>query len=131
MSGLRVLLADDEQDILETIGTRIESWGYDLLTALDGDRALEIVNSGKPDIVVLDYLMPKKNGLVTLKALRKINRDIPVIMFTAYSDEKSIKGAENLGVIAFVPKISAYSDSQQALRAALGMAEKTIVREDI
>ncbi|MBU1112368.1 MAG: response regulator, partial [Candidatus Omnitrophica bacterium] len=79
----------------------------------------------------LDYLMPKKNGLVTLKALRKINRDIPVIMFTAYSDEKSIKGAENLGVIAFVPKISAYSDSQQALRAALGMAEKTIVREDI
>jgi len=129
MEKIKVLLVDDDQNILETIGTRIRSWDYDLLTASDGNQALEVINNKNPDIVVLDYRMPDKDGIATLIEIRKVDNDVPVIMFTAYPDEKSIKGTEGLGVIAFIPKVSDYSDSQTALSAALAMAVKTKVKD--
>lgn len=124
MSRLKVLLVDDDESILEAVGERIKSWDYDLLTASDGNQALEAISSNNFDIIILDYRMPEKDGIATLKEIRKLNKDIPVIMFTAYPDEKSIKGAENLGVTAFIPKVSAYADTQAALRTALNMAAK-------
>ena len=123
---LKILLVDDDADILEVIGTRIKSWGYDLITAIDANQALEFLDSQNPDIVVLDYRMPQKDGISALKDIRKTDKEIPVIMFTAYPDDKSIKGADNLGVLAFIPKFGVYSDSQAALQSALSMAVKKL-----
>ena len=126
MSKIRVLMVDDEVDFLEVMKERLESWNYVVTLALNGKDALEIIKKKGADIVILDYLMPQMDGVATLTLLRKINRDIPVIMFTAHPDSNSIKGAEELNVSTFVPKLSTYSDVQSSLRVALDMAQKKL-----
>jgi CheY-like chemotaxis protein len=105
---------------------RIKSWGYDLIEARSGEEAINLLRQEKPDIIVLDYLMPKMDGVMALKEIRNINIDIPVIMFTAYPDGKAIEGTEELGISAFVPKLSTYVNSQAALRSALNMAVRKL-----
>ncbi len=126
MDRLKILLVDDEADFLETMGAIIKGWGYDLITAVSGKKAIDAVMAQKADIVILDYMMPGMDGVITLKEIRKMDKEIPVIMFTAHPDIKIMKGAEKLGVSAFIPKLSAYSDVQSGLKAALDMAGKKL-----
>ncbi|NQT21874.1 MAG: response regulator [Candidatus Omnitrophica bacterium] len=121
--GKKILLVDDEEDFLKVTSSRIESWGYEVISVANGKQALDAVMSKNPDIVILDYMMPEMDGIETLKRIRKINKKLPVIMFTAYPNEKAIEGAENLSVRAFIPKLSMYSDSQEALKQALKISE--------
>lgn len=119
----KILLVDDEADFLELMALRIKEWGYDLITALSGEEAIEILKNKSPDIIILDYMMPGMDGVATLKEIRKINFEIPVIMFTAFPDKRSINEVEKLGVTAYIPKLSSYSDAHTALKTALHMAE--------
>ena len=121
-----ILLIDDEKDVLTIMGGRIRKWGYDLIEATGGKEAIEAIKKGGPDIVVLDYIMPEMDGVSTLKEIRKINNKIPVIMFTAFSDKKSIKGTEKLGVTAYIPKMSMFSPGESSLEIAVKMAEKNL-----
>jgi two-component system response regulator HydG len=127
MSKIKVLIVDDEVDYLALMQERIESWGYDVVLAEGGKEALAIIKENKPDIVILDYLMPNMDGTAVLKEIRKSDQDLPVIMFTAHPDVKNIKGAQELGVSAFIPKLSTYSsDIQATLRSALDMLRKKV-----
>jgi CheY-like chemotaxis protein len=126
MAKFTILLADDEPDFCEIMTVRIKSWGYDVLSALNGTAAVALVKEKNPDIIILDYMMPDMDGVSALREIRKFNDKVPVIMFTAYPDERSIKGAETLGVLAYIPKISLYSDAQTALKSAIHMAERTL-----
>ncbi len=126
MEKAKVLLVDDEMDLIMIMGKRIKKWGYDLMEAAGGKEALTAVKSGGPDIVILDYMMPDMDGISTLKEIRKVNADIPVIMFTAFPDKKSIEGTEALGVSAYIPKLSMFPTGESALKAALNMAEKKL-----
>jgi len=83
---INILLVDDEPDFRETMGAIIEGWGYDLIEASNGKEAVDAIMGKNPDIVVLDYMMPGMNGVLTLKKIREINGKIPVIMFTAHPD---------------------------------------------
>lgn len=125
---LRVLFVDDEEVFREIMSRRVASWGYDVITAKDGKEALNLLVEKEPDIIILDYMMPEMDGIQTLAQIRKVNRDIAVIMFTAYPDQHAIKGAESFCIDAFVPKLSAYSDTQAALRAALNLVSKKKAR---
>ena len=80
----------------------------------------------KPDVIVLDYMMPEMDGVATLKHIRGIDKMVPVIMFTAYPATKVMEEAEKLGVSSFVPKLSAYTDVAMSLRAAIDIAAKNI-----
>ena len=127
MNKVKVLIVDDEVDYLALMQERIKSWGFDVLTAQSGKVGLALIKEQKPDIVVLDYLMPEMDGTAVLKAIRKSDKNLPVIMFTAHADLKNIKGAQDLGVSAFIPKLSSYSsDIQATLRSALDMLRKKI-----
>ena len=126
MDKTTVLLVDDEEDFLDIMHQRIETWGYAMLTVTNGKDAIETVESKKVDIVIVDYMMPELDGLQTVARLREINKDIPIIMFTAHADFKALEGAEQLRVSAFIPKFSSYSDSQSALKSALSIAEKNL-----
>jgi len=130
MIKVKVLIVDDEVDYLALMRERIESWGYDVVLAESGKEALAIIKERKPDIVILDYLMPEMDGTAVLKEIRRTDKDLSVIMFTAHPDVKNIKGAQELGVSAFIPKLSTYSsDIQATLRSALDMLRKR-VKED-
>ncbi len=123
----KILLVDDEEDLLMLIGKKIGKWDYDVLAASSGKEAIDIVANKDPDIVILDYMMPDMDGLETLKEIRKIaKKNIPVIMFTAFPDKRSIDEGKALGVCAYIPKLSVLSSSISSLKEAIRMAENMI-----
>lgn len=124
MSEIKVLLVDDEQDFLNLMSQRIESWGYEVIPVSSGQEALNALMSQDPKAIILDYMMPEMDGVTTLKKIRKIDRKIPVIMFTAHPDNKAIGVAKKLGVSTFIPKLSTYADIQSVLKSALNIALK-------
>lgn len=127
MSKIKVLIVDDEPDFLSLMQERIGSWGYEVLLAPEGKSALVMIKEKFPDIVILDFFMPGMDGVEVLRRIREFDKKIPVIMFTAHAEIKNIKGAQELGVSAFIPKLSDYStDIQASLRSVLDMAQKKI-----
>jgi len=98
--GKKILVADDEPDILEIIQYNLTKEGYEVTTAKDGDDALTKIKASKPDLVILDIMMPKKNGIQVCEILRAqpAYRDTLIIFLTALSDESShIRGLESGG----------------------------------
>ena len=116
MDKKKILLVDDEKDLLTVIGLTIESWGYEVMKASSGKEALQILKDKNPDLMILDYLMPEMDGIATLQEIRKFNTKIPVIMFTAHPEGIPLKGTDNLGISAFVPKASAEAILQTSIR---------------
>lgn len=125
----KILMIDDESSFLTVMGKRIISWEYDLITATNGKDGISLINKEDPDIVILDYIMPDMDGIQTLRGIRKHNIRVPVIMFTAYPDSRSIGGAEKLGVTAYIPKLSAYSNVSSLLKTAIEMALKQVEQQ--
>jgi len=119
MAKAKILLVDDEPDFVELMSVRITSWGYAVVLAKSGRDAVETFKSQHPDIVILDFALPDMDGASVLKKLRKIDKKIPVVMFTAHSDIKVQKDIEKLGVSAFVPKLSFAQDEEEALKSAI------------
>jgi two-component system alkaline phosphatase synthesis response regulator PhoP len=93
----QILIADDEPDILEIIRYNLEKEGYEVLTAKDGNEAIEKAKEFYPDLIILDIMMPRKNGVEVCQILRTQPsfQDTLIIFLTAMSDESSqIKGLE-------------------------------------
>lgn len=93
----KILIADDEPDILEILSFNLKAEGYDIITAKNGDEALSKAKQAKPDLIILDVMMPYKNGIEVCNILREDpNFAATLIIFlTALSDETSeIKGLE-------------------------------------
>ena len=103
MRRFRILVVDDEERILNFLSTKLKASGYEVLTAGDGVTGLEQVQAQEPDLVVLDLLMPKMDGLDMLKQLRTFS-PVPVIILTAKgADTDRIKGLQ-LGADDYLPK---------------------------
>ncbi len=124
MDKKKILLVDDEMDFVMIMGKRIKYWGYELITASNGKEALEAIEEKRPDLVVLDYMMPEMDGVATLKEIRKVSKEIPVIMLTAFPNKTSIEGTEALGVTAYIPKLGMFGSVEASLKAAVEMALK-------
>jgi len=87
--GKKILIADDEPDILEIISYNLQLHGYEVVTAKDGDQAIELANETQPNLIILDIMMPKKNGIEVCKYLRsqaKFQETI-IVFLTALNDE--------------------------------------------
>jgi two-component system alkaline phosphatase synthesis response regulator PhoP len=96
----RILIADDEPDILEIVQYNLEKEGYEVFTAKDGDDALTKARLQKPDLIILDIMMPKRTGVEVCEILRSQPgfKDTLIIFLTAMSDESShIKALETGG----------------------------------
>lgn len=95
---VKILIADDEQDILDIISYNLEKEGFEVITAKDGQQALELSKLHKPDLVILDIMMPYKTGIEVCNLLRLIPefKKTPIAILTALSDESShIKGLDS------------------------------------
>ena len=102
----KILIADDEADILEIVSYNLELHGYEVLTARDGDQALKMAKEEHPDLIILDIMMPKKNGIEVCKILRSQPefKDTLIVFLTALNDELShVKGLE-YGADDFISK---------------------------
>ncbi len=87
-TGKKVLVIDDEEDVVTYLSTLLEDNGYTVLTAYDGEEALQKVRSEKPDAVTLDITMPEKSGVKFYREVKESEeyKDIPVIIVTGVSD---------------------------------------------
>lgn len=83
----KVLVVDDEQSIVTLLKYNIEQAGYQVIVAYDGVQALEKVNEEKPDLVVLDVMLPEKDGIEVCKTIRLDKNQVPILMLTAKDDE--------------------------------------------
>ncbi len=83
-----VLIVDDDPDMVETVGMMLESKGFEVGKAYDGIEGEESIKERRPDLVVLDVMMPRKNGYVLCAELKKNKktRDIPIILLTAVGE---------------------------------------------
>jgi two-component system alkaline phosphatase synthesis response regulator PhoP len=106
LKAKKILIADDEQDILEIVGYNLKKEGYEVFTAKDGNDALEAAKSIHPDLIILDIMMPGKTGLEVFRILRAIPEfeQTLIIFLTALTDEPSqITGLE-MGADDYISK---------------------------
>jgi len=101
----RILLVDDDQEIVESMRLALEASGYQILIARDGNQGLAMAEREDPDLVILDMMMPKRSGFLVLERLRRTRR-IPtkVIMITANEGGRHKAYAEMLGVDDYIRK---------------------------
>lgn len=101
----RILLVDDDTEIIESMRLALEANGYEVLIARDGNQGLAMAEREDPDLVILDMMMPKRSGFLVLEKLRRTRR-IPmrVIMVTANEGSRHKAYAEMLGVDDYIRK---------------------------
>ena len=102
--GETILVVDDDPYIQEALGDRLESLGYRVSRASDGQQALELIDHQDPQMVFLDIEMPGMKGLEVLREIRKREKDFPVVMITAYGSIDLAVEAMKEGAYDFIPK---------------------------
>jgi two-component system alkaline phosphatase synthesis response regulator PhoP/two-component system response regulator VicR len=102
----RVLLAEDDRFLRRAAAARLRQQGFTVLVAVDGEEALRVARAERPDVVLLDLIMPKLQGFEVLKALKQdaATSPIPVIVLSNLGQERDVRQAMELGAVAYFIK---------------------------
>jgi two-component system alkaline phosphatase synthesis response regulator PhoP len=129
----KVLVVDDEEDILELLDYNLSKEGFRVLRVTSGEKALELARTERPDLIVLDLMLPGLDGLEVCKHLKseRETADIPIVMLTAKGEEADIvlgleMGAEDYVTKPFSPRVLA-----ARVRAVLRRRSKSAQEEDV
>lgn len=125
LAGKRVLVVEDDPSIAIGLRINLESEGYVVDVAEDGDRGLELARSMAPDLIVLDIMLPKRNGLELLHDLRAEGRTMPIIILSAKSNEVDKVAGLELGAEDYVAKPFSLAELLARVRGALRRAMPT------
>lgn len=101
---IRVLLVDDEKDFVDVLAERLESRDFAVTTAYDGDEAVAKIKEKEIDVVVLDVLMPGKDGVSTLRELKQLKPIVEVIMLTGHATVESAVEGLKVGAYDYLMK---------------------------
>jgi len=123
---LKILVADDEKNMLWALTNVLSKQGFKTFTARDGEEAIHQFNKHLPDVVLLDLKMPKKNGIEVLKEIKKINDSIPVIMITAHGNIETAIEAMKLGAFDYVQKPFEMEEINVLIKKALKIRDLTM-----
>jgi two-component system alkaline phosphatase synthesis response regulator PhoP len=120
----KVLVADDEAHLLRLVKFRLEREGYEVVTAADGDDALTAARDGRPDLCVLDVMMPRRSGFDVLRAIRDDEScaGMKVIMLTMPAQERDVRLALSLGADDYIVKPFTPQELRARIRAHLPAA---------
>jgi len=118
-----VLVADDDPDILSLVRLRLERSGYEVVSAGDGELALEAARARTPDLALLDVMMPKLDGYELTERLRQeeATRHLPVILLTARVQEADIARGIEAGADDYVKKPFSTHELRDRVQAVLGL----------
>jgi DNA-binding response OmpR family regulator len=102
----RILLAEDDRFLRRAAEARLRQQGFEVLTATDGEEALRVARAERPDLVLLDVVMPRLQGFDVLKALKRdaVTARIPVIVLSNLGQERDVEQAIALGAEAYLVK---------------------------
>jgi len=106
VAGKKIAVIDDEGCIARLLCIELKTEGYDVVTAGDGEAGLKLIQEEKPDLVLLDLMMPKMNGFEVLEVLRANveTRDVSVVLLTAKNSVHDIQKALELGIEDYIVK---------------------------
>ena len=121
MGKPRVVIVEDEPHIVLSLEILLRRAGYETATATDGDESLILIRRLRPDVVLLDIMLPKRNGYEVCQAIKSDPelRSIPVIMLSAKGQEVEILKGLELGAWAYIAKPFGNAEVLEAIRAAL------------
>ena len=120
----RILLVDDDPEIVESMRTILEAKGYEVMVARDGNQGLALAERELPDLLILDMMMPKKSGFLVLERLKGKDaktRKMPTIMITANEGGRHRAYAEMLGVEEYIRKPFALDKLVSSVDRLLGV----------
>lgn len=120
----KILVVDDEQLYRHLLKVNLESEGYEVIAARDGEEALEMVTARQPDLVVLDVAMPKLDGFTTCERIRQFS-DVPIIMLTARGEEQDRVRGLNVGADDYVLKPFSATELVARVRAVLRRSKQS------
>jgi DNA-binding response OmpR family regulator len=126
----RVLIVDDEPAIVRLVRDYLERAGFEVLTASNGEVALEVFARGRPDLVILDLTLPRLDGLDVARAMRRAG-DVPIIMLTARAEEADRVAGLELGADDYVTKPFSAREIVARVRAVLRRAHSAAMRDDV
>lgn len=117
-----VLAADDDEDILELVAFRLERSGYRVLQAHDGAEALELARTSRPDLAVLDVMLPKIDGFELTRRLREdeSTNAMPIILLTARAQEADVQRGFAAGADDYIRKPFSPQELRARVQAILG-----------
>jgi DNA-binding response OmpR family regulator len=117
-----ILAADDDEDILELVAFRLERSGYTVLRARDGEQAFELAREAKPDLAVLDVMMPKLDGFEVTRRLRadEATSRMPIILLTARAQDADLQRGFDAGADDYVRKPFSPQELQMRVQSILG-----------
>ncbi|MCX7927178.1 MAG: response regulator [Candidatus Omnitrophica bacterium] len=126
--GIKILVVDDEPDVLITIKNRLVREGFSVITASDGEEALMCMYRDNPDILLLDLMMPKKNGFEVLKEVREKFTDKwrPVIIVTANADLETTKRCYAMEADHYLIKPCSLEEVVKAVRTMIALMKQRI-----
>jgi len=119
----KILFVEDESALQKTFGERLSPEGYEVISALDGEIGLRLAKTKKPDLILLDLILPKANGFEVLKELKedKETKDIPVIVLTNLEGIGDVNKAIELGATTYLVKAQySLEDLVEKIKKVLG-----------
>ncbi len=134
LKDVKILLVDDETQFVDTLAERLSMRGIQAQVAYDGASALQKVNEGPVDVIVLDLRMPEMDGFAVLQSVKKVNPQIQVIILTGHGGDDEEVAAFRMGAYSFLKKPMdieellnsigmAFADKVQNVMVAATMAE--------
>ncbi|MBI4708300.1 MAG: response regulator [Candidatus Omnitrophica bacterium] len=119
----KLLVVDDEKDVIEFLEKRLKHEGYDVVTAFDGEEALVRVKEDNPDVILLDLMLPKKNGFEVLKEVRENFKDKwrPIIIVSAKTELDSVKTCYGLDADHYLTKPCTIENILRGIRTMISL----------
>ncbi|MFA6384131.1 MAG: response regulator [Candidatus Omnitrophota bacterium] len=116
---VRALLVDDETDFRQLMAFWLKSKGYEVIEASNGQEAVVLARKDAPDVIFMDLNMPVMDGTEALKKIREFNKDVPVIIISAYVEDRKAKEAMSSGISGVFYKGKDFQEGLALLEAAL------------
>ena len=119
LKSLNILYAEDDLVIKESTTRILKMFFKEVFVANDGNEALEIYQNHKIDVIMLDYVMPNLDGYQTAKIIRELNKKIPIIIVSAYTDKEKLLNAIELNLIKYIEKPILHDDLVNVLNSVI------------
>jgi DNA-binding response OmpR family regulator len=125
MGAQRVLVIEDQEDLASLYESALAKDGFEVSKAYTGEEGFALFEDNGADAVVLDMTLPEMHGVQTLKAIRNLNANVPVVVVTGETSDETRQQCERLGVQRYLSKPADYRDILSALRGALSDPKTT------
>lgn len=122
--GIKILVVDDEVDFTQAMAFWFKSKGYAVISAPDGEKAIQRIKEDAPDVVFLDLNMPVMDGFETVKQIRQFDKELPIIIISAYIDDPRVRTLSSYGISGVFYKGADFSEGLSMLEVTLRTHKK-------